>query len=123
METQEKEFKQTIVERDGIKTVYTQLPSCSVFHFDGGGTLSPSMMESFVEIVQESKPPLTKGVVLSGRLPVWVFGSLIHELHPAAWVGTFDPRTGGAVVVQAHTRGVVRGQIIQIPAEATNFAE
>ncbi len=55
----------------------------------------------------------TQGIVLTGRAPIWLYGYLIHELHPTAWVGCYDPRLG-AVVVATHTRGVSVGQIIPL---------
>ena len=33
-----------------------------------------------------------KGVVLSGRGPIWLYGFLIHFYHPTKWVATYDPR-------------------------------
>lgn len=50
-------------------------------------------------------PPIvrpTKGVILSGRGPVWLYGMLVHHYHPTRWVATHDPRLGGAVVVASH---------------------
>lgn len=55
------------------------------------------------------------GVVLSGRAPVWCFATLVHHFHPTKWVGTFDPRMGGAVVVESHTSSVGVGDIIPLP--------
>jgi CRISPR-associated protein Csx3 len=55
----------------------------------------------------------TGGVVISGRAPIWLYGYLIHELHPTAWVACYDPRIG-AVVVATHTRLVHIGQVIKI---------
>lgn len=55
-----------------------------------------------------------KGVILSGRAPVWVFATLVHEFHPTAWVATFDPRLGGGVVVQSHNKSYSVGDIIPI---------
>jgi CRISPR-associated protein Csx3 len=61
--------------------------------------------------------PLTvdyrKGVVLSGRGPIWLYGYLIHNYHPAAWVAVYDPRIG-AVVVQSHTRNIAVGDVIDV---------
>ena len=59
-------------------------------------------------------PPIdaTQGVVISGRAPIWLYGYLVHKLHPTAWVACHDPRLG-AVVVETHTRGVSVGMIIQ----------
>ena len=55
----------------------------------------------------------TKGIVLSGRGPLWLYGHLIHELHPTAWVACYDPRLG-AVVVASHSPLVRVGQVIAL---------
>lgn len=52
-----------------------------------------------------------KGVVISGRAPVWLYVYLAHECHPTAWVACFDPRLG-AVVTFTHSHAVKVGQII-----------
>lgn len=72
------------------------------------------------DVLTTLKPPevdATKGVILSGRGPVWLFGNLIHHYHPTAWVATFDPRIGGGVVVASHTRGVKVGEIVKTQQE------
>ena len=56
----------------------------------------------------------TKGVVLSGRAPIWVYAFLTHYYHPRPWVATYDPRLGGAVVVVSHTSEVKVGEIIKM---------
>ena len=53
------------------------------------------------------------GVILDGRGPIWLYGYLIHELHPTAWVACHDPRLG-AVVVATHVKGVAVGQVIRL---------
>ena len=54
----------------------------------------------------------TKGVVIFGKAPVWLFAFLSHELHIAKWVATFDPRIG-AIVVQSHgLHSPQKGEII-----------
>lgn len=55
-----------------------------------------------------------KGVILNGRAPIWVFGTLIHHFHATQWVATNDPRQGGAVVVESHKSGVSVGDIIPL---------
>ncbi|GMV89376.1 MAG: hypothetical protein AMXMBFR81_23070 [Chthonomonas sp.] len=59
-----------------------------------------------------SSVPAAHGVVLSGRIPLWGAAMLCHHFHPTCWVGTYDPRLGGAVVVQSHTPGVRVGQVL-----------
>ncbi len=44
----------------------------------------------------------SKGVVINGRSPIWLYAVLVHECHIAAWVAVYSPRDGGAVVVQSH---------------------
>lgn len=60
-----------------------------------------------------------KGVVLSGRGPVWLFGFLVHFYHPTKFVATFDPRLKGAVVVESHGSKWKPGDLI--PSESFNF--
>ncbi|NEQ53292.1 MAG: CRISPR-associated protein Csx3 [Leptolyngbya sp. SIO3F4] len=59
-----------------------------------------------------------KGVVLSGRAPVWLYAYLVHECHPTVWVACFDPRLG-AVVTTTHSKLVSVGQVI--PLEELNL--
>jgi len=54
-----------------------------------------------------------KGVILSGRGPVWLFATLAHAYHPALWVGCFDPRLGGGVVTQSHSPAIKVGDVIK----------
>ncbi|HEY9809941.1 MAG TPA: CRISPR-associated ring nuclease Crn3/Csx3 [Halomicronema sp.] len=56
----------------------------------------------------------TQGVILEGRGPIWLYAYLTHECHATAWVGCYDPRLGGAVVVESHIREVSVGEIIKI---------
>ena len=63
----------------------------------------------------------TKGIVLSGRAPVWLFAALVHQAHIFKWVGTFDPRIekdgvkGAAVVVESHGGNLRAGDIVAVP--------
>jgi CRISPR-associated protein Csx3 len=52
------------------------------------------------------------GVVITGRAPIWLVANLVHHYHATAWVATFDPRVGGAVVVETHQRRIDVGDII-----------
>ena len=68
--------------------------------------LAPAQLPELLRAVEDAVPAAgTEPVVLSGRLPVWVFAALAHTYHPRPWVATFDPRLGGAVVVQSHMPG------------------
>ena len=75
-----------------------------------GGITTPE--EAFS--VPLPKVPSAKGVIISGRGPIWFYGRLIHHFHPARWVAIFDPRLGGAVVVASHWPQVKPGQVISL---------
>lgn len=59
-----------------------------------------------------------QGVVIEGKAPIWLYGYLVHECHPASWVACYDTRLG-AVVVSTHTHGIKLGEIlpVDLPAE------
>ena len=56
----------------------------------------------------------SQGVVLEGRGPIWLYGYLIHECHAAIWVGCYDPRLSGAVIVESHARSMSVGDIVKL---------
>lgn len=64
----------------------------------GNGLIEPKEIS---HITLPKEIDYTKGVIISGKAPVWLFTCLTHLLHIAKWVATFDPRLG-AVVVQSH---------------------
>ncbi|MDY6856511.1 MAG: CRISPR-associated ring nuclease Crn3/Csx3 [Thermodesulfobacteriota bacterium] len=43
-----------------------------------------------------------KGVILSGRGPIWLYCFLTHFYHSTTFIATYDPRFGGAVIVESH---------------------
>ena len=81
----------------------------TIVHFELEGNITP-------EILQELKPPEvdgTKGVVLSGRGPIWLYCHLTHYYHPTKFIATFDPRIG-AVIVESHNPDYKVGEIIEV---------
>jgi CRISPR-associated protein Csx3 len=65
-----------------------------------GGVLSAADLKS---ISVPHTAPMHKGIVFSGRGPVWLYGYLVHQAHCFAWVGIYDPRMQAAIVVERHT--------------------
>jgi CRISPR-associated protein Csx3 len=57
---------------------------------------------------------LSTGVVISGRAPIWLYGHLVHRLHPTPWVACFDPRMDAGVVVASHSAEARVGQVIPV---------
>ncbi|MEM1523142.1 MAG: CRISPR-associated ring nuclease Crn3/Csx3 [Thermofilaceae archaeon] len=79
--------------------------------------LTPQQLPQLLRRVSEALPVHLYGsaaVIISGRLPVWAFGALVHLLHPFAAVATFDPRLRGGVVVASHVLDVKVGDVIDV---------
>lgn len=70
--------------------------------------------EELADIELPSGIDTTGGVVISGRAPIWLYAYLVHELHPTAWVGSYEPRYHSVIVVATHTGLVKVGQIITL---------
>lgn len=77
----------------------------TVLHFDiGHSVLAPDQLRE-IELPDELMGRRDRGLVISGRGPVWLYGHLLHCAHAFAWVATYDPRLNGAVVVANHVAG------------------
>ncbi|MEM1123800.1 MAG: CRISPR-associated ring nuclease Crn3/Csx3 [Bacteroidota bacterium] len=61
-----------------------------------------------------------KGVILSGKGPIWLYGFLVHFYHPTRWVATYDPRWQGGIVVETHDPSIKVGTVI--PVATTIFS-
>ena len=93
----------------------TDYQDFSIIHFDLDTIFSPTDLKSL-------KPPnpiqnnfAHKGIILSGRGPIWLYGFLVHYYHPTRWVATYDPRLQAAVVVESHDPTTAVGDLISLP--------
>jgi CRISPR-associated protein Csx3 len=98
--------------RDGL--AYQHLRICLTSQ---DGLVEPSDIIG-LRLPSELNP--TQGVVLEGRAPIWVYAYLVHECHATAWVGCFDPRQQGAIVVETHTRQTQVGAVLLIDLPTTS---
>lgn len=48
-------------------------------------------------------PRLSGGVILDGRLPLWLSAALARTYHDTAWVACYQPQLRGSVVVHSHS--------------------
>ena len=62
--------------------------------------------------------PAHKGIVVDGRMPLWVAGYLTHEYHACAWIAINSPRDGGAVVISRHRPDAPPiGSVVPLPKD------
>jgi len=83
----------------------------NVVHFELAQPLQPTQLSI---ISPPQLPDPTKGVVLSGRGPIWLYAYLLHHYHPVPFLAVFDPRLAGAVVVASHHPDAKVGDIIRL---------
>jgi len=79
---------------------------------------NPVEPKDILEIIKEIKNIVGnkyygKGIIISGRMPIWLYCAITHEFHPAKFVATFDPRLQGAVIVESHDKNYKIGEIIK----------
>ena len=95
---------------EDIKFKVFEKDEYTIVHFELDKPLSP-------EILQKMTPPKVdgkKGVVLSGRGPIWLYSFLTHHYHPTKFIAIYDPRIGGAIVVESHTHDRRIGDILDV---------
>lgn len=80
----------------------------------GEDSLSPEMLSQVTPPDPIKNNFAHKGVILSGRGPVWLYGFLVHFYHPTKFVATYDPRLQGAVVVESHGSQWKVGDVIPV---------
>lgn len=78
------------------------------------GALDPSILQQLQAPDPVQNQFAHKGVILSGRGPIWLYGFLVHYYHPTRWVATYDPRLQAAVVVESHDPAVGVGDLIAL---------
>lgn len=94
---------------ENIEFIADERENWTVVSFELKDVISP---EDLLNLNPPKVDP-TKGVLLNGRGPIWLYCYLTHYYHLTAFVATCDPRLGGAVVVESHTRDFRVGEIIK----------
>lgn len=87
----------------------TEEKEFTMIKFESDGVLIPEDLYSL-------SPPTVrgvKGVVLSGRGPIWLYCFLTHFYHPTAFIATYDPRLEGAVIVESHSVNYTVGSVLK----------
>jgi CRISPR-associated protein Csx3 len=86
------------------------------FTISGDGTLLPEELPAVINQIGDIDG--TKGVIVGGRGPVWLYGALLHHLHVTRWSATFDPRLGAVVVASHHPDAPTPGTVLTVPKPA-----
>ena len=99
-----------------------------LLHLEFSDTLEPkdiAVVNEYVKrrvkaIIRELGMPKLLGI--SGRMPLWLASSLVHELvHLVPSIGLFDPKQGGIVVVASHSKVFSEGEVVKVPQEIVSL--
>ena len=94
-----------------MKFVVTELEEYTIIHFELENPIKPEELKALK--IPNINP--RKGVVISGRGPIWLHCFLAHKFHHTQFVAIYDPRQG-AVVVQSHT-DLREGDVLDVVVE------
>ncbi len=91
--------------------------SWQVQQFAGVMRFTATLPDHYIDISQlgEVAAPLAPagvGVILSGRLPLWLFTSLAQTYAAASWLAVHQPALGGYVVVHSQDRRYPVGHLL-----------
>jgi CRISPR-associated protein Csx3 len=94
-----------------MKFTTKELENFTLIHFELENPIKPDDLKH----LNVPKVNPRKGVVVSGRGPIWLHCFLAHKYHHTPFVAVYDPRLG-AVVVQSHT-DLKEGDVIDVVVE------
>jgi len=91
----------------------TLIPTCEDFQildiFMGSGRIRPDVIRS-LHLPEDID--FTKGIIINGRAPIWLYAYLLRLCQDASWVATFNPMDGAVVVASRSANGPQVGDVI-----------
>jgi CRISPR-associated protein Csx3 len=92
-----------------VKFTVNEEKEFTLISFEMDDILSPE------DLVTLTPPEVNgaKGVVLSGRGPIWLYCFLTHVYDPTKFIATYDPRLEGAVIVERYSADYKVGSIMK----------
>ncbi len=97
----------------GIKFDVKESDEYTIVSFEIEGVIIPEDLAALTPPKVEG----SKGVILSGRGPVWLYCFMTHFYHPTKFIATYDPRLGGAAIVETHSVDHNIGSVLKYQRE------
>lgn len=90
-------------------------------HVVGSGIFRPNDLKA---IHLPASINTRKGIVISGRAPIWLYAHLTTLCSTCVWVATYDPRIGAVVVHSCDTSEspLAPGDVVDVPASVVHEA-
>ncbi len=106
-----------------IGTATEQAVSIALWEDKGATVLSARLVDDYLDYAEADKlifPSLSskKGVILNGKLPLWLVTALVHLYNTVVgvpWVACYSPQLESAVVVASHVTTHAPGDLVPLP--------
>lgn len=77
------------------------------------GIIGIDDIPDFIELIKNyTNVAIGNVVILSGRMPIWLYGILIHYFHPTKALAVFEPRMNCGIVIASHDKNYKIGDLI-----------
>ena len=63
-------------------------------------------------------PPAGRGLVISGKLPLWLWTAIARAYRACAWIGIYYPRMDAAVIVQSDSPNYALGSMVAVDSRS-----
>lgn len=73
------------------------------------GIIDPEVLDG---LELPNKFQYIQGVVIEGKAPIWLYSYLLHECRTNSWVGCYDPKLDGAVIVNSRMQDILVGSVL-----------
>ena len=77
------------------------------------GNLKPQDVKLLTELTLPDSIDWQQGVVLDGKIPIWLCSYLLHQCHQAPWMACYDPRLG-CIVVSSQSSSMPVGTVLPL---------
>lgn len=91
-------------------------PIIERFHYTHIQFILPEQYLSYQDIADVVVPniPEDRGVLLDGKLPLWLWSALARTYANHAWVAIYQPQLAGAVVICSQSGAVPVGSVVPV---------
>ena len=92
---------------------------CTQRHWPAGCLLEYRLPDTYlditeVDILRLPAPRHAGGLILSGKLPLWLWAALARTYHDAPWLAVVQPQLPGAVVIRASQGDYTVGSVLPL---------
>lgn len=106
-----------------IGSTTTQSVSTDIWKYENVNVLTVRLIDNYLNYTEAEQlffpsVPIEQGIILNGKLPLWLVTALVHLYNTiigVPWIACYSPQLERAVVVVSHVSKYVPGDLIYLP--------